>query len=243
MSFIKPEKVSKLLYYCFFSDVFQILNDQNTIIGCVFKCHEDYKEYRMKIDDYDSSKLQFLTRENISKDTLFNSRFGEHSHFISNIIVNEKLNWLLTADWNGDLVKYSLSKNHCRKVIKYFGNLNIGEIRSSCTLGNLTVFGGHNRKIILIDNYNNKIVSAPIKVAIELIYSLQFCFNHSRNDKVFLAISGGDKDYSESKSDVLDMTPIIKKMRISYKEISSIEDQQHENHNNLKSSKNIINKV
>ena len=142
-----------------------------------------------------------------------------------NIIVNEKLNWLLAADRNGDLVKYSLTGNHCRKVIKHFGNLNIGRIFSSCTLDSLTIFGGRKGKIILIDNHNNNIVSAPIKVAIRCIRSLQFCINQRRNSKVILAISGYFENYSKIRSDVLDMTEIIKTMGISYDQILLNENQ------------------
>ena len=154
-----------------------------------------------------------LIKENLNKNPIFPIRFGIHQDFVPTIIAIEKYNYILTGDMKGIVVQYLLD-GHTGKVIKNYGDIGIGQLYSSAKLGRLAVFGGNYSEIVFIDTLTKQILFERIKVAIKVIYSLEFCIMDKKNNKVLLSISGCGSDYSDNKTDLLDVSAICKSLNL-----------------------------
>ena len=74
------------------------------------------------------------------------------------------------------------------------------------------MFGGTNRSLAFIDIENRHYIGKIDGLAVSLINSIELCkVEKNKSDiKLLLTVTGKNYDYSDSKTDVLDITEFIK---------------------------------
>ena len=94
------------------------------------------------------------------------------------------------------------------------------------SVGNLAVFGGGGNRLAVIAADTQKLVIETIPVAIKFIYSLSICPTQASDKKkrVLMAISGKESGYSNNRSDLLDVTPFLEALGVSFENL-------YKNHN------------
>ena len=85
--------------------------------------------------------------------------------------------------------------------------MGVGLVYASDWSGNFAVIGGDKGMIILIDMETKQVITKGIKTAIKCLYSLKFC-RISQNE-LHLAVGGYQKDYSNSKTDLFDVSNFL----------------------------------
>ena len=123
------------------------------------------------------------------------------------IIFNQELNCLLVGYFNGYLIQYQQNTFNSWKVQNNYGYLKLGSIYSIACSGNIAVVGGECAYIQFINIRTYQII-AQVPTAIKLIFSLQFCPVHPF--KQLLTVGGLLTDYSQSKTDLFDVSPLFK---------------------------------
>ena len=170
------------------------MEDSNTIIG--IKYDEEQNQNMLVKETLGAEKNQHY--------------FFETSFNIRTLLLNEESNSIYIGTESGELIEIDLRINK-RKVKKHYGNLNIGSIRSCTRFSNVGVFGGKsNLKIVEFNKQELLEVEIP-SISIEGILSLQIADVHFDRalPLVLLIISGNFVDYSNQKTDVVDITKII----------------------------------
>ena len=130
------------------------------------------------------------------------------------VAVNEPNNVLFAGGENfyrGQIVQYELSTG---KVLKNYDQVGIGSIWSSTVIGNMWIFAGYkSSKFVVIDSVTKQVFHKPVTTAIDSIYYMTIGkVKHNRHDsKLLLFIVGDDPDFSESKTDVFDITRLANK--------------------------------
>ena len=200
MDFIEPCFVSKTNFRWNYQEQLQILNNQKTLVGVEDNNDEDHSE--IVIEDITNTDPNYVP-----------VKFPTGGIEIYTILIDEERMCMFIGNWKGMLVEFSLDTNgYSRKIVKDYGDLGIGNIRSSLKIGNIAVFGGTKSSVALIDIDNTQNLGIISDLAVGSIYSIELCRvkNNKSDVKLLLTVTGRDYDYSSSKTDVLDITEFIK---------------------------------
>ena len=106
-------------------------------------------------------------------------------------------------------MQYDLSTG---QVVKAFGPVGIGSVRSSIRVNSMWFFGGRRSfKFVVIDSKSRQALGKPVESAIGTIYSLAVFKIHEKHDhlKVLLLNVGEFANYSEKQTDVFDITALV----------------------------------
>ena len=174
----------------------------------------------------DASVSTRLLVEDLTTGSSF--QFGKHSHIVSTIIFDEESNTLLAGDWDGHVIQYTVDLVK-KKIsqIKDHGNLRIGFLISSFRIMNYVFVTGNEYKFRAIDLSLSEVIQDHIETAIKWVRSLQVCI--IGKSKIYLAAVGGDPDYTSKKSDLFDLSGMVKSLSIQ----SKIADQKRATNNDL----------
>ena len=126
-------------------------------------------------------------------------------------MLNEENLSLLVADEEGRVLQLSFDfQGNLGKILKDYGKLGMGEIFSSCWLGNIAVFGG-GKRIAFINTQKREFMGYSFDLAPHFIDSIQLCWSQKKSQpKALLMVSGLYYDYNR-KTDVVDVTKIFPK--------------------------------
>ena len=128
---------------------------------------------------------------------------------IYTMIFNRRVNSLLVGYGNGCVSQFEKDSSGILRKQKEYKNVGVGEINASDCSGDFAVVGGSNGMVILIHMRNKKVIGKGIKTAIGCVNSLQFC--RVSETEMHLAVGGNRRDYSNSKTDLFDVSGIFKK--------------------------------
>jgi hypothetical protein len=107
------------------------------------------------------------------------------------------------------LREYNLrDSKHPFTLVKNYWDIGVGIIKASCGFKHLGVFGGSGGggKVAVIDLKKRKKVTT-LQTAIKSILSLEIC--KMSGPEVFLMVFGSGSDYSQNKSDIIDISYLI----------------------------------
>ena len=188
LSILKPQKKTQTNFYVWYENNCQVLRDER-VFGVLYNAH-----------------FCTLILENVQSKILNNQiAFGVHFHKINTVLVSEQHNCILAGDEGGRIVQYVLDGT-TGKIIRDFGVVGIGQVRTCAKIGNLVAFGGDGT-VIFFDIAQGKFISDTIPVAIGLVFSLLFCpIKFPGNSPKILLIVSGDMQNYFSLTDVLDVT-------------------------------------
>ena len=209
-STLKSRHNSKENYYNWNENHFCILPDGETLIG--------QNNGNLKAEDMGGKKMRVFIDQKRSQ--------------IETMIFNQNLNSLLVGERNGCVSQYGKEFSGDFKKQKEYGDIQGGKLLASDWSGDFEVVGGEKGVITLIDMNKRKVIQKGIRTAIGCVSSLQFC-RVSQNE-MHLAVGGLERDYSNFKTDLFDVSDLfnlggnskknqlIKKMMSILKEIQKL---------------------
>jgi WD40 repeat protein len=202
---ISPVNKSSFEYFTWLENSFQNLINPQNIIG-IHKINR-----------------RILCTENITKNTRQESLtcFGTHKQRVSSIISNHSLNLVIVGDRTGSIKQYDLSKgrSHC-KLQKEYLDSGLISVCSSAQIGNLVVFGDSNFCVRAFDLRRREIISGLIETDVKYVLSLEFC--RLVCSKVYLCVTGAYSDCSSDKTNIFDITELVKEVNKSVIETRSV---------------------
>ena len=135
--------------------------------------------------------------------------FGNHRDVISTLIFDNDSGTLLAGDWNDHVVQYDLDLvNKTFKLVRDFGDIGVGGVRSSFRFMQYVFFGGNNYKLKVFDLASKQMLPGHIETGVGWILSLQVCaLDKSR---ILLAVVGYNYKYSSNQSDLYDLRDLMK---------------------------------
>jgi hypothetical protein len=145
-------------------------------------------------------------------------RIGNNNKFVTTFTLIEESNMLLVVecDFNGQnpkLIQYKLNpKASTWSIIKDYGDLGIEQVFSYARIGKLVIFGGQNYCLRVVDFEEMRLVGDPYETAIKQVFSLSIC--EVSETRVLLSVNGNTFDYSEKKSDILNITELLNQNNI-----------------------------
>ena len=192
-----PDCVTQLEYYCVCDSSWHVFSDQATIVGVSL------------------TNCSTIIRQNIIDHSLPLTIYAANQGKVYTIAVDEPNNTLFAGGENnektGQVVQYDLGTGQSIKT--YFG-VGIGSIESSTRAGNLLLFGGfESYKVAIIDSVNRRIVHESINTAIRNIFSMTIftLFESNNQFQILLLCVGEIQMYSNGRTDLFDITELIKK--------------------------------
>ena len=184
-----PDLKSQIEFYVNYENSFAVFPDESTVAAIQLQ------------------NRRVVLQKNLSNSSAFH-RVCEHKNFIFTVILNRQANALLVGDRFGRVAQYDLRRGRSMfKTVKDYGDLEIGLVSSGACFNHLAVLGGDNYRIRIIDVRNRRIIGAPIVTAIKYICSLKFGVIDDL--RVVLCVTGIYPDYSDSKSDLFDLTKLF----------------------------------
>ena len=187
------EFVSRINYFVCYETSFQVLPNQNTVIGV-----DNQNRKRLLMEDISNVNPHYLP---VTIGFLMNE--------INTILVNKQHSVLLVGDSGGKVVQYKFNlQSKVWTLQKNFGDLGIGMITSSARLDKLAVFGGDNC-VRMVDMEQLTVVERPTKTAIQSVHSVKMCAVSGM--KVYLTVAGVKPDYADSKTDLFNVSGLFKK--------------------------------
>lgn len=115
----------------------------------------------------------------------------------------------------GQVIQYDLTTG---QVVKNYSQASVNFIRSSIRVGTLWLFGGFKLfNFSVIDSVTRQVMQEPAKPVTEDIYSLTVGSVHrnDRDPKLLLFIVGMDLSNSKPRTDVFDITDLVKQFSVS----------------------------
>jgi hypothetical protein len=174
-----------------------ILPDEKTIIGVIYKGNHNV----MGSEDITNLSAVFT--------------FGSGGNYIRTILPSKDFKSIFVGDDGGNLRQYDLKKSLNKWThVKNHGNIGINNIYSSTCFGNLAIFGGGNSHVRVLDMEKKQMFVKPFKTAITYLDSLQMC--QVSDSKVLLTVVGSSLNYSNSESDVFDITKLLAFHNVKY---------------------------
>ena len=197
---------SKLEYFVPYHNSFTVLPEFNMIIGV----------------NYTDSK--YLQGE-ISKNGQVYEKMIALSNSLPTIVdFNSRKNVIIVADFFGKVTTYwHMKKSTFWKKFDHgtqtgmFQNNKIldsgnGQVFASCHFGSLVALAGNG--CVVIDLATDKCVeNSSVQLAVKQVSSAQFCVV---SDKILLALSGHNSEYSAGKTDLLDVTQLVQETNPGY---------------------------
>lgn len=202
-STVKSKYKSKLKFCVPYNKSFTIIPENGSIIGV---------NYQM---------TRYLQGENIPKKK-FNKALVQTGLFLPTIVsYNKQQKVLLVSDFNGIVKQFKmknnlpLAKSDFKIKPSVFQNHTTqdsinGQIFTSCQLGNLTVLAG-NGLMVMNTATNDRWEIENVKCTYRQVKSVNFCVTPRR---VLLAVCGYKPNYSDGKTDLLDVTNLIEKTNL-----------------------------
>ena len=190
---------SKSRFYSLFEKGFQILSDEQTIIGVQYK--HDNKHLIIEDTTNDDPEYAPIVLKG-------------NSGTINVVIVDEERRVILAGDKSGHVVQYNLKTG---KLTNDYGHLGIGEILSGERIGDLVIFGGFDDvSVIRLDT--QEVFDVSVECALRSVFSLRVCVVDGRADQdnltnVYLTMTGKDPDYSDGDTDVMNITALVKMLK------------------------------
>lgn len=196
---------SKSRYVVEHNHGFAVLPDAQTIIGV------------------NRRNLRYLQAENLLTKKV-NLKFANTKNFrITTIAYNTKQHTLLAADANGNIMAFeidtqnfsttrsSLKLGPASVLNKHHTEFPEQGVYSCDQLGRLTVLAG--KGIIVIDTETNTLVDEKLEnTTVPYIMSVRVCIAPG---KVTMAVTGHDSDNSNSKTDLIDVTGLVKRYSVN----------------------------
>jgi hypothetical protein len=161
-------------------------------------------------------------------------KIGKHWSDISCLIFIEESNMLLVGD-SYRMIQYRLNQNKIWSKIKDYGEIGIGGVISCTRIMNLVIFGGTDSSLRVIDYEKRRVIGDVYKTAIRCISSLSIC---ERPNQVVLSVNGVFPFYSDTRSDILDITELVKEygMKKFTKKILSSKSKDEK----MKTTRNVL---
>ena len=195
-----PDRTSQLEYFCDINSNFCVLADQATIIG---------------VRDTNQNTI---VKENLTDQSALVVTYTANIGFVYTLAVDEPKNMLFAGssnDFNGQVVQYDLSTG---RALKNYCQVAIGAILSITRLDKLCLLGGcGTSKFAVIDATTRQIAHEPVTTAIREIFSMTVCNlqRAQKNSKVLLLVAGESQNYSNGRTDVIDITGLVNEHSIS----------------------------
>ena len=189
---VKPTNVSSREFVVEYENNFVVLDDAEHVIG---------------VDERNATKLILENINNGSKVKFRGSKSNDYS--ITTLVYDKKSRSLYTGDDDGHLVQHKVdtSKLTCEEV-KNYGDLRIGCICSSARFMHFVFFGGSKGKIRVLNLSTGELLPGNIETSIGWIISLQVCVKKA--NEINLAVSGENPDFSEDKTDLFDLSGLLR---------------------------------
>lgn len=188
-----PDSFSRMAFFCLSESSFCLLSDDATILGFNYK--EPSTIIKETISDLSQPIISYIANVNS----------------VYSIEVDESNNMLFAGCDNdnfGQVVQFDLATG---QVIKNYCQIDTSCIMSNIRLGSLLIFGGYDSShIIVIDPVNRKILSDRVSTAVSFIHSIAFCTIDASDPKVLLFVVGKLYNYSQGKTDIFDITALLK---------------------------------
>lgn len=138
----------------------------------------------------------------------FGRRKSGQRHFISTLLYDPDSKSLFRGDNRGHLIRYTLDTNQkTLEGAQPLGDLGIGPLISSTRFKHWVFFGGKNNRIKVFHLRTQEFLEGVLETSVREIYSLQVCAKS--DSEVYLAVSGYGLDYTNGKTDVFDLTPLL----------------------------------
>ena len=184
-----PEHISYFQYFNFYEKNFAVLPDQSTIFGV-----KNASKTVLMMDDITGSTPARVV--------------AEHKRQITMIQPDCELAYLFVGDLGRTLVQYALAPGYSMlRVVKDYGRLGIGWLISGGGLGRFAVIGGNKSRVRVVDIRGKCLCEGLLETAIGYIYSLKVC--QVSETQVVLSVVGSSPDYSDSKSDLYDVSGLM----------------------------------
>ena len=188
---IEPIYTSTSQFGCEFENQFALLDDAKYVIGV------------------DGSQANNLILENIQTGKAEKFRWRRsYMNINTTLIYDEETGFLYIGDRDEHLRKYRIDKTSKTFIkVKDFGKLGIYWIKSSHRFLHFVFFGGDDHKIRVLDLSTDEFLTGNLETSIEYTFSLQVCVKSP--NKIYLVVSGLNKDFSKDKIDLLDVTGLL----------------------------------
>ena len=183
---LKSNHKSKGKYWNLYNSNFCLLPDGKTLIG--------------------GTKLNTLQCEDITRKEI-KIVIDQIGSSINTMRFNRKINSLLMGNNKGCVFQYGRESSGYFKKQKEYGNIEVGSIFAIDCSGDFAVVGGRKGIIKLIDMKSRKLLGKGIKTAFKWIEFVQFC--RVSKTEMHLAVGGGKKNYSNSKTDLFDVSRVF----------------------------------
>ena len=165
-----------------------------------------------------SENLRYLQAENFANTKFNRTQFNTKGLWVTTIAHNDHQSTLLVADAQGNVMAFKINPSDLSSARlsldfgpegtshKYYSHLDAHGVYTCSQFGSFTVLAGED--VMLIDTATCRIKHRRLADnAVAKITSVQLC---PMDRKVLLAVSGCKPDYSESKTDVFDVTDIVR---------------------------------
>ena len=138
---------------------------------------------------------------------------GNYSDVIYTLTFDQDTGTLLVGYWQKHLVQYDLDlvKRKFRQV-RDFGDIGIGSVLSSFRFMQYVFFGGSINILKVFDLSSKGMLPGHIETGIKEINSLQVCAVDK--SRIFLSVVGSECNYSSDKSDLYDISDLMKSVTI-----------------------------
>lgn len=183
-SSLRPKAKSKAKYYNSYEKNFLILPDEKTLVG------------RGK-----SGCLQFEVVP--GKEAVVEIDQGE-AH---TMVFNPSLNSLLVGYGTRRVSQFEKDSSGVLKKQMDYKHIGVGWVQASDCSGDIAVVGGSEGKITFIHMRRREVLQRGVQTALANIESLQFC--RVSQTEMHLVVSGFDLDYSNSKTDLFDVSELF----------------------------------
>lgn len=175
---------SKQKFYVYLESNFLVMPDGKTIVG------------------RDASNPKKLFLEDITTNAV--RQIGTLTSFICTILYDPKSQSLFAGDGNGHLNQYQKTGDaYSFFVVKYYGDIGLGELRSSALVGDVAIFGGSDSCLAAVNIPKKELLSGQFKTAFRHIYSLQAC--EISRSSTLLSVGGEHPSYSNSATDIFEI--------------------------------------
>ena len=151
----------------------------------------------------DASDRRNLISEDITSNK--SSRIGTLSNTVYTVLYDSKTRNLFAGDESGAVRQYRRMENNSTfSLLKDYGDIGVGALRSSVLVGGLAVFGGYNAySLAAVKIAEQELCEGVVKTPFQYNLSLQVC--RMSESRAFLSVSGGYSLYSSNASDVFNV--------------------------------------
>ena len=193
-SLMGVDHVSQLEYFSARNNNLCVFADQRTILGVDF------------------SQNNVILKENIAEPSTPIVSYNQTNFEIFSLALDERNGKFLaagSAQSRGSIVQYDLETGHTIRDFRMWG---FDQILSKCRHHNLCFLGTMKHYLIVVDFATRAVVYGLVQTAVKKIDALELGHVQSpvTGPKMLLFVAGRERDYSESKTDVFDITGLIK---------------------------------